>query len=55
MGNQGSTPMRCHCKNGFQDERYGQGVRVHNFCKHPVTKEDMKGARCTVCGNVKSL
>lgn len=53
--NKGSIILLCTCKNAFQDERYGQGKRVHNYCKNPYDKGDMKGARCTVCGKVKSL
>lgn len=40
---------QCTCSGGpaanFQDSVYGKGQRVHN--------ENTKGAKCTVCGNVK--
>lgn len=35
----------CTCKHQFQDERYGKGLRVHNY----GIKD--KVYRCTVCGN----
>lgn len=53
--NRGTIVLDCNCKNEFQDNRYGKGKRVHNYCKSPSTKENMKGARCTVCGKVKSV
>jgi hypothetical protein len=40
---------RCTCKNEFQDERYGKGLRVHN-----VKKEGNK-ATCTVCRMERGL
>jgi len=40
---------RCTCINAFQDERYGVGMRVHNFARGGGTNG---GYRCTVCSNV---
>lgn len=35
--------QKCTCKHDFQDQKYGQGMRVHT--------EDRKGnSHCTVCG-----
>lgn len=36
--------MRCTCQHAFQDERYGQNMRVHNAMRKPKP-----GWRCTVC------
>jgi len=55
MSNEGGRLFFCDCHNEYQDKRYGKGRRWHNNCKNPVTKLDMKGARCTVCGKVKPL
>uniref|UniRef100_A0A6H2A5Z9 Uncharacterized protein n=1 Tax=viral metagenome TaxID=1070528 RepID=A0A6H2A5Z9_9ZZZZ len=55
MANSGTVILRCYCKNSFQDRKYGQGNRLHNHCNNPVTKEPMRGARCTVCASEKSL
>lgn len=41
----------CDCKNKYQDERYGQGQRVHT-----EGQKDSKGNgkhTCTVCGKEK--
>lgn len=35
--------LRCSCKNEYQDEKYGTGMRVHNR----TTKDGIW--RCTVC------
>lgn len=41
----------CDCQHKYQDERYGQGNRVHNEMK----KEGKStGWRCTVCGKKKT-
>lgn len=40
--------LKCNCKNKFQDEKYGKGMRVHN-----KMKEETKKYRCTVCSNEK--
>lgn len=40
--------IACNCKNDFQDERYGQGKRLHNACG-----KEHKDYKCTVCGSVK--
>jgi len=53
--NKGSKIHPCNCDNKFQDKEYGQGNRVHNYCNNPVSKEPMKGLRCTVCGKVKAI
>ena len=38
--------IKCICKNEFQDEKYGKGMRVHNEKKDGTF-------RCTVCGDEK--
>ena len=53
--NHGSKICPCTCKHEGQDKIYGKQNRLHNYCKHPVTKTDMKGLRCTVCGRVKEV
>lgn len=37
----------CNCKNEYQDETYGEGMRVHNS----KGGRDGAGFRCTVCGS----
>ena len=54
MPNQGTKILHCVCKHSGQDEIYGRGKRLHNICNSP-TKEPGKGARCTVCGQVKPV
>jgi len=51
--NQGSTVAPCDCANRGQDEIYGKQMRLHNFCNQPITKKEMGGMRCTVCGKTK--
>lgn len=49
--------VKCDCKNPFQDEKYGYGVRVHNLCnggKMEATS-GVQQARCTVCGKEKNV
>ena len=36
--------LRCACQHAFQDERYGQNMRVHNARRKP-----RPGWRCTIC------
>lgn len=36
----------CSCKNEFQDEKYGKGMRLKN--------KTTSGFRCTVCGTTDS-
>jgi hypothetical protein len=38
------TTKKCNCVHKFQDEKYGNGIRVMN----KMTKKE--GFRCTVCG-----
>ena len=40
-----SVVKRCTCRHQYQDERHGEGMRVHNPCA--------KGYRCTVCESVR--
>lgn len=40
--------MQCTCRHPFQDERYGQNMRVHNAMRKP-----RPGWRCTVCLKIK--
>ena len=44
---QNTRIIRCTCKHDFQDERYGQNMRVHNAMLKPKP-----GWRCTVCLHV---
>ncbi len=39
---------KCSCKNDYQDEKYGEGMRVQNPLKDP----GKYGYRCTVCSKV---
>lgn len=42
--------LLCTCEHAYQDEKYGNGKRIHN--KAP--KVDLQtGYRCTVCGATK--
>jgi hypothetical protein len=41
----------CTCKSKYQDEKYGEGVRLHNFARNLNQKRG--GYRCTVCGKEK--
>ena len=44
----------CTCKHEYQDKKYGKGKRVHNEVGSNVGHVgNVKGYRCTVCGNVK--
>jgi len=43
--------LLCSCRNSYQDREYGVGYRVHNPC---LTQTKQAGARCTVCGDIKS-
>jgi hypothetical protein len=38
--------IKCTCKNQYQDEKYGAGMRVCNSTVDP----GKNGYRCTVCG-----
>ncbi len=40
--------IKCRCDHGYQDEKYGKKLRIHN------KKADNKGYRCTVCADEKS-
>ena len=40
----GAVRRKCTCENKFQDERYGNGIRVMSICKQGAE------VRCTVCG-----
>lgn len=43
--------LACKCNHEYQDRKYGNGMRIHNFA--PKAQQG-GGYRCTVCGNVKS-
>lgn len=43
----GSVVLPCTCRHAFQDQRYGQGMRLHAM-KRTAPKSAMK-ACCTVC------
>lgn len=50
--------LPCTCRSEFQDEQYGQGIRLHNVTmKQDTVKKEIGGrvtaARCTVCGTDK--
>ena len=47
----------CTCQHAMQDKMHGRGNRVHNACMPEGGKggNRFKGARCTVCGNVKTV
>ena len=38
--------VKCNCRNDFQDEKYGKGMRVNN-----KTKKDGE-CRCTACSTI---
>jgi hypothetical protein len=38
--------LKCNCKNHYQDQKYGLGMRIVNSCLKPP------GWRCTVCKTV---
>ena len=40
--------IKCKCKHKFQDDKYGDKKRVHNY------GEKEKTWRCTVCNDTKS-
>lgn len=40
--------QKCNCESKFQDEMYGEGMRVHT--EAPKSKR----YSCTICGSVKS-
>ena len=42
----------CRCPHGFQDRRYGKGMRVHNRTNQKEATAQ-QGWRCTICGEVK--
>jgi hypothetical protein len=41
----------CNCTHVYQDNKYGNGMRVHNKSKSRVTGKD--AWTCTVCGTKK--
>lgn len=43
--------LPCHCQSKYQDSRYGQGQRLHNYARK--ANKGLGGHRCTVCGNTK--
>jgi len=42
--------IKCKCISKFQDELYGNGIRLHN--EMGANKGKTTGWKCTVCGNV---
>ena len=40
--------IKCTCKNEYQDEKYGKGMRDHNAKIEP----DKNGYKCTVCEKI---
>lgn len=43
----------CGCPSAYQDQRYGQGMRLHNLAPK-VGGATAKGWRCTVCDRPKT-
>lgn len=43
--------LLCVCSHPYQDAKYGEKKRVHNFAAKKSTKEE-KLWRCTVCGRL---
>ncbi len=39
---------KCNCRSGYQDTKYGVGLRVHNEAKSSIPGK--VAWRCTVCG-----
>jgi hypothetical protein len=46
--------LRCSCAHEYQDEKYGAGIRVHNYGEKKSVGGNA-GYACTVCGNVKPV
>lgn len=44
--------LECNCKHEFQDQTYGQGLRVHT---HSGKKDQDSIYYCTVCGDKKNI
>ena len=44
---------KCVCNSAFQDEEYGENIRVHNMCNPAGNKFTKAG--CTVCGKIKDI
>lgn len=44
--------LKCTCKHQYQDDKYGQGMRVFNIIP-PKKGISQESYRCTVCGQVK--
>lgn len=42
--------LKCTCEHEYQDERYGNRMRLHNRTGKDASS---KSWRCTVCGSVK--
>lgn len=41
----------CGCESKYQDQKYGEKMRVHNECKSPNSSALW---RCTVCGTKRN-
>ncbi len=39
--------MQCKCRHEYQDQKYGNGMRVYNV---GASTRGVSKARCTVCG-----
>lgn len=49
-----TSVISCNCKHEYQDSRYGNSKRVHNFKKAGGPRKFPGGGWvCTVCGDVK--
>jgi hypothetical protein len=44
--------LRCTCKNKYQDEKHGPGMRVHNIVPPKKGVSEVL-YRCTICGQTK--
>ncbi len=51
----GSTTIPCSCNHEYQDQRYGNHVRVANATAKQDTKNDRVDVRCTVCSRVTTI
>jgi hypothetical protein len=47
--------IKCNCKHEFQDKKYGNGMRVHNYALKLRSNGGKPGYRCTICKNEKPL
>lgn len=46
-----TTKKACGCKNEYQDQKYGVGIRLMNYLQK--AGKALNSVRCTVCGTVR--